>query len=109
MEEFIKTFDLEDYGNEETLYSVEVVAEVSWVDEGIGSYEFWGSVGYHSDIQPEIQDLKIVRYLCNEKEVTPDDEFRKAAECLLGDLTLEDFPEVEESGPSSYDPEDYMD
>ena len=38
MEEFIKTFDLEDYGDEENLYSVEVVAEVSWVDNSLQSH-----------------------------------------------------------------------
>jgi hypothetical protein len=109
MEKFNKEFDLEDYGDEENLYSVEVVAEVSWVDEGIGSYEFWGSVGYDSDIQPEIQDLKIVSYFHNGNEITPSDEFRKVAEDFLNEITLEDFPEVEESGPCSYDPEDFMD
>lgn len=33
---------------------------VSFVDQGIGSYEFWGSHGTQSDIVPELIDYELV-------------------------------------------------
>lgn len=38
-------------------YSMKITleAEVIAVDQGIGSYEFWGSKGYHTDIRREIR------------------------------------------------------
>lgn len=109
MAEYTKEYDLEDYGTEETSYRIEVSAQVYWEDQGIGSYEFWGSSGYHSEVVAVVEDLKVVRYLINDEEVTPDADFVSAAQDFLSCLE-EDFLEMaEDDGPSSYDPEDYTD
>jgi hypothetical protein len=48
-----------------TLKDIDGVGEIYFygtpklVDEGIGRYEYWGTIGYHSDIQPTMEDSEI--------------------------------------------------
>jgi hypothetical protein len=43
-------------------YVVEAAAKVRWADEGIGHYEFWGTTGYDSDMQPEIVQITLEKF-----------------------------------------------
>jgi len=48
------SIDMEDELGPDYFIEVTMEAEVIAVDHGIGSYEYWGSKGYHTDIRLEL-------------------------------------------------------
>lgn len=49
------------------VFEVEFTAYALWVDNGIGSYEYWGQVGHHSQWEWEIEEIE-----WDKKKYTPE-------------------------------------
>lgn len=103
-------YDSFEYGGEEECYLIVLEADIIRVDEGIGSYEFWGTTGYDVNWVSEIESIECIKVVDSmENEIIPDEEMLKAIRVFINDnwedLYYKFMRRLEEyDGYDDYDP-----
>ena len=77
---------------------VTISGEIKMVDNGIGHYEFWGTTGFDTQIEPEIQNIIWDKSLYTDEENIIidkyiDDNFDELSDLIEVSLTDDDYPE----------------